>query len=428
MLTLAALPRRLAALTTGYEYDASIMLTASHLPWNRNGMKFFTRAGGLGKADISAILERAAAAHASAGGAPPAVYPGAPAVQQVDFLPVYAAHLRDVIRSGVAHAAHYDRPLAGFRVVVDAGNGAGGFFASQVLAPLGADTAGSQFLEPDGRFPNHVPNPEEAEAVASASAAVLAARADLGVVFDTDVDRSAIIDARGAAINRNRLIALVAAIVLRQRPGATVVTDSVTSDGLAAFIAAQGGTHLRYKRGYKNVIDKGRALAAEGVDAPLMMETSGHGALAENHYLDDGAYLAVKVLIEAARRRMEGMGGIEELLVCVHGAAARTPVTSRCAPLTRERDGDASSLSPSRRCASRWRRRSSGCRCAARTSRRPAAPWLMRLPPPSRAARSGPPGRARPTTRRASAPPWRSRAAAQAGRCCARACTTRCWC
>jgi hypothetical protein len=61
---------------------------------------------------------------------------------------------------------------------------------TQVLEPLGANCAGSQFLEPDGNFPNHVPNPEDAEAMASATAAVLAANADLGVVFDTDVDRS----------------------------------------------------------------------------------------------------------------------------------------------------------------------------------------------------------------------------------------------
>jgi hypothetical protein len=75
-------------------------------------------------------------------------------------------------------------------VVVDAGNGSGGFFKSLVMEPLGANTTGSQFLEPDGNFPNHVPNPEDAEAMASATAAVLGAKADLGVVFDTDVDRS----------------------------------------------------------------------------------------------------------------------------------------------------------------------------------------------------------------------------------------------
>ena len=279
------------------------MLTASHLPWNRNGMKFFTRNGGLGKKDIAALVEGAAAAHDAAKGAPLRMPPGVqPAT--ANFLPVYAAQLVQLIRAGVAHPTHYDTPLAGFKIVVDAGNGSGGFFASQVLAPLGADTRGSQFLDPDGTFPNHVPNPEEAAAVESAAEAVRSSGADLGVIFDTDVDRSGIIDRAGVAINRNRLIALLAAVVLRERPGATIVTDSVTSDGLSAFITAAGGTHYRYRRGYKNVIDKGVELAAAGVDVPLMIETSGHGAMAENHYLDDGAYLAVKA--RAARMLLLG--------------------------------------------------------------------------------------------------------------------------
>ena len=62
---------------------------------------------------------------------------------------------------------------------------------------------------------------------------MLEAKADLGVVFDTDVDRSAVIDADGKELNRNRLIALLAHIVLREHPGSTIVTDSVTSDGVS---------------------------------------------------------------------------------------------------------------------------------------------------------------------------------------------------
>ena len=143
---------------------------------------------------------------------------------------------------------------------------------------------------------------------------MLAAGADLGLVFDTDVDRSAVIDSSGRAINRNRLIALLSAIALRDRPGGTIVTDSVTSDGLAEFIVRLGGVHRRFKRGYKNVIDEGVRLTAAGAAVPLMIETSGHGAMAENHYLDDGAYLAVKVVVEAARRRAGGQPGVEEVL------------------------------------------------------------------------------------------------------------------
>ena len=84
------------------------------------------------------------------------------------------------------------------------------------------------------------------------------------------------------------------------------MTDSITSTGLAAFIAAHGGIHRRFRRGYRNVINEAQRLCAAGQDAQLAIETSGHGALQENYFLDDGAYLMVKLLIELARARQEG--------------------------------------------------------------------------------------------------------------------------
>ena len=179
-------------------------------------------------------------------------------VLSAPFLPTYAAQLCDIIRKGVNSKENFDRPLTGMKIVVDAGNGSGGFFADMVLKELGADTEGSQFLDPDGNFPNHSPNPEDKEAMASAVQCVVNSKADLGVVFDTDVDRSAVIDSNGKEINRNKLIALLAEIVLKETPGATIVTDSVTSDGLHKFITSKGGKHLRFMRGYKNVINKGK--------------------------------------------------------------------------------------------------------------------------------------------------------------------------
>ena len=127
----------------------------------------------------------------------------------------------------------------------------------------------AQFLDPDGRFPNHIPNPEDENAMASVCAATVKAGADLGVIFDTDVDRAGCVDAAGREINRNRLVALAAAIALEDCPGGTVVTDSVTSDGLKLFIETElGGVHCRFKRGYKNVINEALRLNREGVQRP----------------------------------------------------------------------------------------------------------------------------------------------------------------
>jgi len=211
------------------------------------------------------------------------------------------------IRVGANDKANYNEPLAGFKIIVDAGNGAGGFFAEHVLKPLGADTTGSQFLEPDGNFPNHIPNPEDKKAMQSICDATIANKADLGIIFDTDVDRSGAVDKNGKEINRNRIIALMASIIIAEHPGSVIVTDSITSDELKAFIQDKlGGIHHRFKRGYKNVINESIRLNGEGKESYLAIETSGHGALKENFFLDDGAYLMAKILIKMAILRQEG--------------------------------------------------------------------------------------------------------------------------
>ncbi len=285
----------MSLLTEGFKADASIMVTASHHPYYRNGLKFFLPEGGVSATDISMILSIAA-------NTAPVDGPH-PAVQKRDFLPVYKQQLMDRMRRGLD--TDVACPLLGLHVVVDAGNGAGGFY-EEMLREMGAWTEGSQFLEPDGHFPNHIPNPENEQAMAAISQAVVRVGADLGVIFDADCDRAAIVDAAGREINRNRLIALISAILLDKEPGATIVTDSVTSSGLAQFITEWGGVHYRYKRGYRNVIDEAVRLNAAGIDCPLAIETSGHAALRENHFLDDGMYLVTVLIVEAMRLKQEG--------------------------------------------------------------------------------------------------------------------------
>ena len=287
-------------------FDGAVMVTASHLPFNRNGYKFFTAEGGLEKEDIHEILRIASEETGQGDAEGDAAAAKAPCADgkifTLNFMKTYAGILREKIVKGTGN----EQPLSGLHIVVDAGNGAGGFFAEDVLAPLGADISGSQFLNPDGHFPNHIPNPEDKEAMASIRKAVLDQKADLGIIFDTDVDRAGAVLSDGSELNRNGLIAIMAAILLRDHPGTTIVTDSVTSAGLARFIAEKGGVHHRFKRGYRNVINEAIRLNQEGTDSQLAMETSGHGALKENYFLDDGAYLMVKLLIEFARLKKEG--------------------------------------------------------------------------------------------------------------------------
>ena len=272
---------------------------ASHRRFTRNGLKFFTREGGLEGSDIEEIL-----LYAQNGEHPEESNGGN--ITDVDYMSDYAKGLCEKIKKEV-NAEDYEHPLKGFKIVVDAGNGAGGFYADKVLSVLGADTTGSRYLVFVGMFPNHVPNPEAKEAMDSICEAVRESGADLGVIFDTDVDRGGAVDSKGNEINRNRLVAVAAAIALEGNDGGMIVTDSITSSGLKQFIENDlGGKHYRYRRGYKNVIDKALELNAQGINCPLAIETSGHAAMRENYFLDDGAYLCTKIIIKAAQMRKEG--------------------------------------------------------------------------------------------------------------------------
>lgn len=286
----------MSIITPGFQPDGAVMITASHHPYDKNGMKFFLEDGGITGSVVTELLDMASKLN-------PADFAISGAIVEKPFLPTYMDQLAARIRKGLD--TDVAKPLLGLHVVVDAGNGAGGFYAT-LMEGLGAWVEGSQFLEPDGMFPNHIPNPENAQAMASIREAVLKSGADLGVIFDADCDRAAIVDADGREINRNRLIALISAILLDEKPGQTIVTDSVTSSGLKKFIGDWGGEHYRFKRGYRNVIDEAIRLNGEGIECPLAIETSGHAALKENHFLDDGMYLVTVLIVRAMKLKQEG--------------------------------------------------------------------------------------------------------------------------
>lgn len=272
---------------------AGVMITASHLPYYFNGLKIFSQNGGAEHEDIDYILSHTEAF--------PALSLGS--LTHADLITPYAQDLVDKIRTA---CDGQDKPLTGLNIIVDAGNGAGGFFAEKVLAELGADTTGSQFLEPNGTFPNHVPNPDNKEAMESIRQAVLKQGADLGIIFDTDVDRAALVTKSGQILNRNNLIAVLAQITLSEHPGTSIVTNSPTSEHLKDFIESLGGKQIRYISGYRNVINRAIAANQAGVDCQLAIETSGHAAFKENYFLDDGTYVAAKILMLLPKLQKDG--------------------------------------------------------------------------------------------------------------------------
>lgn len=291
-----------------YKADGAIMVTASHLPFYFNGMKFFSPDGGLEKTNlqeaIGMINRKMCKCEQKMAQSLDIVEEKGRSIQKN-----LAKDYSDYICNFIIQSTNLNnkKPLKGFKIVVDAGNGAAGFFADKVIKTLGGDPTGSQYLDPDGNFPNHKPNPEDKEAIESIKKAVLKNKADFGIIFDADGDRSSFVGKDGKEINKNNLIALWSDILLKEYPNSYIVTDSVTSNELTKFIEKRGGHHHRFKRGYKKVINEAISLNEKGKNAPIAIETSGHVAFKDNYFLDDGAYLAAKTLIELIKYREKGV-------------------------------------------------------------------------------------------------------------------------
>ncbi len=280
---------------------ASVQITASHHPADRNGFKFFTDKGPLMSGDLESILDIAEKQDF------PPIAKALGKVKPINMMNYYCEKIKSVIAKEMDCKKITDKPLKGLKVTVDAGNGSGGFFAHDILKSLGADTSSSIFLEPNGNFPNHSPNPEDLDAIDAISKAVIESKSDIGIIFDPDVDRVNFVDFKGKIINKSRFIAFVSSIVLKENPGSTIITDSVPSDKVSEYINDLGGVHIRYKRGYKNIIEYAKKMQASGVDCPVAIESSGHVALRENDFIDDGAYLAAKVIAKVAKMKNNGI-------------------------------------------------------------------------------------------------------------------------
>ncbi|MFC2138011.1 phosphomannomutase/phosphoglucomutase [Bacteroidota bacterium] len=221
--------------------------------------------------------------------------------------------MRQIIINQINSYKNHDKPLTNLKVVVDAGNGSGGFITKEILEPLGAVTQGSINLEPDGNFPDHEPNTESISAIKSLQKQVIETDADLGIIFDSDADRCAFVNNEGKPILHDNFVALLTTIVAEENTKPTIVTDSITSDDLSNFIQKElGGIHHRFKRGYRKVINEAIRLNNDGINCPLAIETSGHAAFKDNNFMDDGVLLAAKVIIKLANIKHKGQTTISE--------------------------------------------------------------------------------------------------------------------
>jgi phosphomannomutase len=259
--------------------DGGIQVTGSHNPIDDNGFKLVLGHRPFWGDAIQDLARMAAAGDWSE---------GAGSVTTVDVLDDYVARL---MRGwDVADTA---RPL---RIGWDCGNGAAG----PAVARLTALLPGEHHLlhvEPDGRFPNHHPDPGDEVNLADLRALVAAENLDFGLAFDGDGDRIGAIDGQGRVLWGDRILGILAEPLLRERPGATIIADVKSSQTVFDRIAALGGTPCLARTGHSPI----KAKMVE-TGAPLAGELSGHIFFADGWYgFDDALYAAVRLIRAVAR-------------------------------------------------------------------------------------------------------------------------------
>jgi len=182
------------------------------------------------------------------------------------------------------------------KVVVDAGNGVAGPVVVQTLQAIGCDVI-PLYCDPDGTFPNHMPDPLKPENLRDLIAKVKETGADVGVALDGDGDRLGVVDDRGEILWADQYLILLARNALRDRPGASVVFDVKCSMALSEEIERMGGKPVMSRTGYPNIMARRRE-----VDAALAGELSGHMFFNDPLIdFDDGTFAAANLLQAISR-------------------------------------------------------------------------------------------------------------------------------
>ena len=279
---------RIGDVTTPMTYFATghlgaaggIMVTASHNPAKDNGFKICREEArpvgrDTGLLDIQKIVEEGPYAQAAK----------VAAVEKKDMSEAYAEHVLS-----------FGQGIGPMKVVFDTANGAVGLALPRILQGLPSVEATTLFLEPDGRFPNHEPNPLKPENVRELQERVRAEKADLGIAFDGDGDRCAVMDETGAVVPGDLLTGLIALEVLEQHPGASIVYDQRSSMVVKEEIEKAGGTGVPEKTGHSYMKATMRRL-----DSPFGGELSGHFYFKDNYFADSGLIAMMRIISLAAR-------------------------------------------------------------------------------------------------------------------------------
>ncbi len=258
--------------TYALDVGGGVQITGSHNPADYNGFKMLLAGRSVFGAEIKEIGRRAAAGE---------WHSGEGQVSDEDVMDRYVDRLVE------------DFSGTGFRIGWDAGNGAAGPALAKLIAKLPGEHH-TLYMDVDGNFPNHHPDPTVEKNLADLKQLVAEQDLDFGIAFDGDGDRIGAIDSRGRVIWGDQLVSILAVPVLQANPGAPIIADVKASQMLFDRIAELGGQPIMWKTGHSLIKSK-----MKETGAPLAGEMSGHIFFKHRWYgFDDALYAAVR-LIEA---------------------------------------------------------------------------------------------------------------------------------
>lgn len=253
------------------DLDGGIMVTGSHNPIEFNGLKMCEGISSIYGEDIQTlknIIEKGK------------FRSGSGSMTEQDVLPEYISMIKSKIT--------LKKKL---KIVIDAGNGTAGEIAPELWEDMGCEVI-RLYCEPDGRFPNHLPDPTVPKYVVDLTRKVLEEKADIGIGYDGDSDRMGVIDEKGNMIYADQFLALFSKDVLASHKGASIIFDVKCSQALPEFIEKYGGVPFMWKTGHAILKAKLKELKA-----PLAGEMSGHIFFADEFYgFDDAIYVSGRFL------------------------------------------------------------------------------------------------------------------------------------
>ncbi len=275
------------------ELDGGIMITGSHNPAEYNGFKISVCQDTIHGEEIQ-IIKKIMQEFSARGSTIVAKIKGN--LQNINIVP----HYTDTILKnfeGTLPAPDLKRPI---KLVIDAGNGTGGLVAPELLRQLGCEVV-ELFCEPNGKFPNHHPDPTVEENLEALKAEVAEHGADFGVGYDGDSDRIGMVDENGKVIWGDQLMVIFARAILEKTPGETIVGEVKCSQTMYDEIKKSGGKGVMWKTGHSLIKARMKEL-----NAAMAGEMSGHIFFADRYFgFDDAIYATCRLVEILAQKRAE---------------------------------------------------------------------------------------------------------------------------